>query len=576
MGTTPPTDLSQYPGSAPSAVPVVEGRSCPTCRSPMRDGGICLCTPTVSKSSHAQSSPILRKKTRRRKQQHAAETAVTPSDVSKSQSVGETQESQLQLRRQLFKPESSSNLEVTAEPGTSSAAGTSTASHESNIVADISGSSQIERKTAATASSRTRHLCPRCPKSFSSPGKLSQHMYSHTGERPFVCQHCTKAFSSKFKLVRHTLIHSDLRQYICPICEKTFHRKDHLKNHAKVHNPVKSLYACERPGCGKEYSSLLNYRKHVAVHAAEDGNLECTMCGLKFSTKEEIIFHLKVHAGSRTVKTEQDRKYRCDWCNRSFFTGKDVRRHMVVHTKKRDFLCQYCPQRFGRKDHLVRHIKKSHNSTGKKTKTKRPEAKTKSVSSIIAETSIVNPSDIEIVKGDMELLKNEKRREVSFSHIEAKPSVSSEEDILSQPSTSILQPDASSIIFTSASHPSASASPPAYSVVVSSFEEIKPESGYLPEDIKPEIIPEYVSIEHLSPLMMLPDTSQLQPHPSQYLTADEPHQISRHIMNLTAPGSSSDPDLLIPEFMNPTSDQSTPSSTTPLPRFNQAFHQQPP
>lgn len=27
----------------------------------------------------------------------------------------------------------------------------------------------------------------------------------------------------------------------------------------------------------------------------------------------------------------------------------------------RDFLCQFCPQRFGRKDHLVRHIKKSHS-----------------------------------------------------------------------------------------------------------------------------------------------------------------------------------------------------------------------
>lgn len=28
----------------------------------------------------------------------------------------------------------------------------------------------------------------------------------------------------------------------------------------------------------------------------------------------------------------------------------------------RDFLCQFCPQRFGRKDHLVRHIKKSHHT----------------------------------------------------------------------------------------------------------------------------------------------------------------------------------------------------------------------
>lgn len=33
---------------------------------------------------------------------------------------------------------------------------------------------------------------------------------------------------------------------------------------------------------------------------------------------------------------------------------------MVVHTGRKDFLCQYCAQRFGRKDHLTRHVKKSH------------------------------------------------------------------------------------------------------------------------------------------------------------------------------------------------------------------------
>lgn len=35
----------------------------------------------------------------------------------------------------------------------------------------------------------------------------------------------------------------------------------------------------------------------------------------------------------------------------------------------RDFLCQFCPQRFGRKDHLVRHIKKSHNAKYKPAET---------------------------------------------------------------------------------------------------------------------------------------------------------------------------------------------------------------
>ncbi|KAJ8869128.1 hypothetical protein PR048_030696 [Dryococelus australis] len=217
--------------------------------------------------------------------------------------------------------------------------------------------------TSAVRKTKIKHVCPVCSKAFGSPGKLRQHMYSHTGERPFQCSQCPKSFSSKFKLVRHVLIHSDERKFHCTICDRTFHRKDHLKNHVKVHSPVKRTFRCEKEGCGKEYSSFLSFRKHLAVHAAEEGNLECKMCGKNFSTKEEIVYHLKVHAGSRTVKNPSDKKYHCDHCDRKFFTRKDVRRHLVVHTGKRDFLCQFCPQRFGRKDHLVRHIKKSHHGS---------------------------------------------------------------------------------------------------------------------------------------------------------------------------------------------------------------------
>lgn len=205
-----------------------------------------------------------------------------------------------------------------------------------------------------------RHVCTTCDKRFSSPGKLSQHVLSHTGELPFSCDLCDKRFNSKFKLVRHSLIHSEARAFACTVCGKTFNRKDHLTNHVRVHNPVKKLYTCDRPDCRKSYTSLLSYRKHAALHSAEEGNLQCKICDEVFSTKQDIVNHLKVHTGSRTPKSETDKKFTCDHCDRRFFTAKDVRRHHVVHTGRRDFLCPFCPQKFGRKDHLVRHVKNAH------------------------------------------------------------------------------------------------------------------------------------------------------------------------------------------------------------------------
>lgn len=62
----------------------------------------------------------------------------------------------------------------------------------------------------------------------------------------------------------------------------------------------------------------------------------------------------------RTKRSPNERRFKCDQCERMFFTRKDVKRHLVVHTGVRNYACQFCQQRFGRKDHLVRHAKKSH------------------------------------------------------------------------------------------------------------------------------------------------------------------------------------------------------------------------
>lgn len=236
------------------------------------------------------------------------------------------------------------------------------------------------------------YLCSVCNKNFPTSTKLISHELIHAGSTPFKCEHCKKAFSSKFKLVRHMLIHSDRKPFSCTVCERTFHRKDHLKNHIKVHSPSKKVYVCEKTNCHKEYTSIMSYRKHLAMHSAEEGALDCKICLKTFETKAEILYHLKIHAGSRTVKNPNEKKFTCEFCDRKFFTRKDVRRHLVVHTGSRNFLCQFCPQRFGRKDHLVRHIKKSHAVSYSETETAdgsahKDETQTKSETKISTESS---------------------------------------------------------------------------------------------------------------------------------------------------------------------------------------------
>ena len=203
--------------------------------------------------------------------------------------------------------------------------------------------------------------CPECGEKFVAEVPYHIHVYQHTGIKPFICQHleCGRGFLSKFKLERHTLIHTSPRHHKCPYCDKCFNRKDHLKNHMITHDPNKKIYRCEI--CAKEYCYSFSYRIHMAFHKAENGELMCGICKKMFENKDQMLFHLKIHTGARAAKNSSEKTHPCADCGKKFFTRKDVKRHMVTHTKRKDFLCQFCPQSFGRKDHLTRHLKTSHS-----------------------------------------------------------------------------------------------------------------------------------------------------------------------------------------------------------------------
>ncbi|RWS12882.1 hypothetical protein B4U79_04140 [Dinothrombium tinctorium] len=98
----------------------------------------------------------------------------------------------------------------------------------------------------------------------------------------------------------------------------------------------------------------------VAVAAAAMASM-ASSGGIDNRTNEEPTKPSNKGNTRYTKRPPNERRFKCDECDRMFFTRKDVKRHMVVHTGVRNFACPYCQQRFGRKDHLVRHAKKSHN-----------------------------------------------------------------------------------------------------------------------------------------------------------------------------------------------------------------------
>ena len=75
-----------------------------------------------------------------------------------------------------------------------------------------------------------------CGKTYKKPSLLRCHIYSHTGERPFVCNLCNKGYKRSDELRRHGKVHSDERNYPCDLCNRSFKRSDHLAKHKKTHD----------------------------------------------------------------------------------------------------------------------------------------------------------------------------------------------------------------------------------------------------------------------------------------------------------------------------------------------------
>ena len=80
-----------------------------------------------------------------------------------------------------------------------------------------------------------KYICLTCGKDFADNYKLTRHMATHTGAKPYPCDQCEKEFSRKEHLSRHMRIHTGEKPYECMVCYKAFVRKDKLNYHLAAH-----------------------------------------------------------------------------------------------------------------------------------------------------------------------------------------------------------------------------------------------------------------------------------------------------------------------------------------------------
>lgn len=125
---------------------------------------------------------------------------------------------------------------------------------------------------------------------------------------------------SQFSPQHNVFAHTVNKSLDCSFCGERFLSREDLIVHRASHTG-ESPIPCSL--CGKSFVNKTTLGIHMRIHTGEKP-YACPQCGKRFTQNGSLKIHLRTHSG--------EKPYTCNQCTASFNNPSNLRRHMITHT----------------------------------------------------------------------------------------------------------------------------------------------------------------------------------------------------------------------------------------------------